>query len=376
VQVAVSVLLLVTSLLFVRSLRDVQTADPGFNVENQLLATVRPDAPKDRGRALIVSAMEQLAELPGVQSVTDAAIVPLSGNSWTMAVRIGNDVHRQPVVQANAVGTNYFATMGIRVLAGREFGKVDSKNAPAVAVVNQAFVRQFLGGLDPVGQVVSIPKGREREQWQIVGVVADSKHESLGEGPTPVIYRPLPQEDFPLSPTIHVRTGGPAAPMATGVREAVRIAFPQAQVEVTTMEATVASSTLPNQIGAALLGAMGALGLVLATVGLYGVLAYAVSRRAREIGVRIALGASTAEVLRIVVGQAMELVGTGVAMGLALALLATRPLTGFLSAGISVIDPTTLVLVAGMLGLTGLAAAFVPAMRAIRVDPMQALRGE
>jgi predicted permease len=375
VQVAVSVLLLVTSLLFVRSLRDVQAADPGFNVENQLLATVRPDAPEGRGRALIESAMERLAGLPGVRSVTDAVIVPFSGNSWMTAVRIGSDVHRQPVVQANAVGANYFATMEIRVLAGREFGKVDSKNAPAVAVVNQTFARQFLGGADPVGQVVSIPKGREREQWQIVGVVADSKHESLGEGPTPVIYRPLPQEDFPLSPTIHVRTAGPAAAMATGVRETLRIAFPQGQVEVTTMEASVASSTLPNQIGAALLGAMGALGLVLANVGLYGVLAYAVSRRTREIGVRIALGASTAEVLRIVVGQAMELVGTGVAMGLALALLA-RLLAGFLSAGISVIDPTTLAMVAGMLGLTGLAAASVPAMRAVRVDPMQALRGE
>jgi hypothetical protein len=203
-------------------------------------------------------------------------IVPLSRNSWMAAVRIGNDAHRQPIVQANAVEANYFATMGIRVLAGREFGKADSKNAPQVVVVNQTFARQFLGGSDPLGQVVSIPKGHEREQWQIVGIAADSKHESLGEDPTPVIYRPLQQEDLPLTPTIHVRTAGPAAAMTTGIREALRAAFPQASVEVTTMEATVASSTLPNQIGAALLGAMGALGLVLASVGLYGVLVYAV----------------------------------------------------------------------------------------------------
>jgi ABC-type antimicrobial peptide transport system permease subunit len=142
------------------------------------------------------------------------------------------------------------------------------------------------------------------------------------------------------------------------------------------MEATVASSTLPNQIGAALLGAMGALGLVLRSVGLYGVLAYAVSRRVREIGVRIALGASPSHVLRIVFGQAIQLVGTGVATGLLLALVATRPLAGFLSAGVSVTDPATLLAVAAMLGLTALVAASVPAVRAFRVDPIQALRCE
>jgi predicted permease len=375
-QVAVSVLLLVTSLLFVRSLRDVQTADPGFNVRNQLLATVRLDVPGRGGNALTENVMERLAGLPGVRSVTAAMIVPLSFNSWMTAVRIGNDAHRQPVVQANAVGANYFATVGIRVLAGREFGKADSKNTPPVAVVNRTFVGRFLGGSDPLGQVVSIPKGRDREQWQIVGIVADSKHESLGEDPTPVIYRPLAQEDPPLAPTIHVRTAWPSAAMVTDVREALRTAFPQALVEVTTMETTVASSTLPNQIGAALLGAMGALGLVLASVGLYGVLAFAVSRRVREIGVRIALGASTSHVLRIVIGQAMALVGTGVASGLALALMATRPLAGFLSAGVSATDPTTLVAVAAMLGLTALVAAFVPAVRALRLDPMRALRCE
>jgi predicted permease len=320
--------------------------------------------------------MQRLAGLPGVRSVTAAVIVPLSRNSWMTAVRIGNDAHRQPIVQANAVEANYFATMGIRVLAGREFGKADSKNAPQVVVVNQTFARQFLGGSDPLGQVVSIPKGHEREKWQIVGIAADSKHESLGEDPTPVIYRPLQQEDLPLTPTIHVRTAGPAAAMTTGIREALRATFPQALVEVTTMEATVASSTLPNQIGAALLGEMGALGLVLASVGLYGVLVYAVSRRVREIGVRIALGASPSHVLRIVVGQAIQLVGTGVATGLALALVATRPLAGFLSAGVSVTDPATLLAVAAMLGLTALVAAFVPAVRTFRVDPIQALRCE
>jgi predicted permease len=373
-QVAVTVLLLVTSLLFMRSLRDVQTADPGFNVRNQLLATVRLDVPGRGGSTLTESAMERILGLPGVQSVTAAVIVPLSRNSWMTKLRIGNDAHREPVVQANAVGANYFVTMGIRRLAGREFGQADSKNAPPVAVVNQTFVRQFLGGSDPLGQSVSIPKGREREQWQIVGMVADSKYESLGEDPTPVIYRPIQQEDLPLTPTIHIRTEGPAAGMAAGVREALRTTFPQALVEVTTMESTVALSTLPNEIGAALMGAMGALALILANVGLYGVMAYAVSRRVREIGVRIALGASRSHVLWIVVGQAIQLVAAGVAAGLAFALVATRPLSGFLSAGVSVTDPATLLAVAAIPGLTALLSASVPVVQAFRVDPMKALR--
>jgi len=179
-QVAVSVLLLVTSLLFVRSLRVVQTADPGFNVRNQLLATVRLDVPGLGGSTLTESAMERIAGLPGVQSVTAAVIVPLSCNSWMTKVCIGNDAHREPVVQANAVGANYFATMGIRMLAGREFVKADSKSAPQIAVVNQTFARQFLGSSNPLGQRVSIPKGREREQWQIVGVAADSQARIAG----------------------------------------------------------------------------------------------------------------------------------------------------------------------------------------------------
>lgn len=377
-QVAVSMLLLVVSLLFVRSLRDVQTVDPGFNVQNQILATVRPDQSETRSVSkedLTDGLTERLAKMAGVRSVTDAFIVPLSHNSWITGLRIGNDAHKQPLVQANAVGSNYFTTMGVRIVAGREFDPRDTKTSTAVAVVNQTFAKQFFAGASPLGQVLTAPgKGIEREPWEIVGVVADSKHESLGEGPTPVVYRPLKQEGIRFNPTIHVRTEQPATAMVPTVRAALRAAYPNALVEVKTMEENIELSTMPNKIGAALLGTMGALGLVLASIGLYGVLAYAVSRRAREIGVRMALGASPVQVLRIVLGQAMVLVGVGVAVGLTLSLLATRPLATFLSAGVSVTDPSTLAAVVGVLGVTALAAAFVPAMRALRVDPIQALR--
>jgi putative ABC transport system permease protein len=378
-QVAVSLLLLVTSLLFVRSLREEQTADPGFNVNNQLLATVQVDAQGGRQEAAGDTAdrvMQRLAQMPGVRGVTDAFIVPLSHRTWLTSVRIGNDRSRQPVVQANAVGSGYFRVMGIRVLAGREFAGSDTKGSVPVVLVNRTFAKQFFPGASPLGQLLTIPgpKGSEREAWQIAGVVADSKHESPGEGATPVLYRPLTQEGLPMAPVIHVRTEGPAGAMAPAVRAAVLSLYPGAQVDVTTMEENISQSIYPARIGAVFLGGMGLLGLVLATIGLYGVLAYTVTRRTREIGVRMALGASPQQVLRIVLGQAMTAVGIGIAMGLTLATIATKPLSAFLSAGVSATDPITLAAVAGVLMMTALAAALVPAMRALRVDPMLALR--
>lgn len=378
-QVAFSLLLLVTSLLFVRSLREVQTVDPGFNVENQLLVSVRVDGPAETGQSMKATAQlakERLSKISGVRSVTDAFLVPLSRNSWITSVRVGNDRQNEPVVQANAVGERYFTTMGIRVLGGREFDVRDSKTSAGAVIVNQSFANKYFNGASPLGQVVTAPgpKGGNREPWEIVGVVADSKHESLGEQPTPVLYRPLAQEDLPTAPTIHVRTDAPASATLSTVRSVLRDSFPKALVEVKTMEDTIIASTTPNRIGAILLGVTGTLGLSLASVGLYGALAYAVSRRAREIGVRMALGASARQVLSMVIGQAMKLVGIGTAIGLALAMVATRPLAAFLSAGVSVVDPVTLASVVVVLTVTAFAAAVVPALQALRVDPMLAMR--
>ena len=377
-QVAVSTLLLVISLLFIRSLRDVQNVEPGFNVDNQVIATVRPDRPQtDADRVAQAAALiDRLAKMPGAVSVSAAFIVPLSRNTWLTGVRIDNDAAKQPVVQANGVGPDYFRTMGVRVLAGREFTRADSASAPDVVVVNRAFASQYLPDHNPLGVVLTIPgeKPTERKAWQIVGMVADSKHESLGEPTTPVIYRPYQQEGLPVAPRIHVRTAGPAAAAVLDVRAAIREAMPNALVDVQTMREVVASSIYPNKIGAVLLGAMGALGLILASIGLYGVLAYAVSRRVREIGVRMALGAAPTSVLRLVLGDATVLVIAGTAIGYGLSLACARALTSFLSATVSVTDPSTLAAIVAILLITGLAAAFVPARRALRVDPLTALR--
>jgi predicted permease len=293
------------------------------------------------------------------------------------SVKIDRDANKQVHVQANAVGARYFRTAGVRVLAGRDFAESDNASAPAVAIVNQAFVKQHLRTQNAIGRVLSMAKsGLEEEAFEIVGVVADSKHISLGEDPTPVLYRPWKQESLPLPPGIQVRTSGPAAAMVSTVRDAIRDLAPSALVDVKTMRENMDLSTYPNRLGAALLGGMGMLGLVLASVGLYGVLAYAVSRRVREIGVRMALGATRAQVLRAVLGDAMALVGIGVGIGLALSLVATRPLSSFLASGITVADPITLATVVCALAVTGGIAALVPARRTLRVDPLMALRQE
>jgi putative ABC transport system permease protein len=377
-QVAVSLLLLVTSLLFVRSLRDVQNADPGFNVDNQLRATLQMDGPDTtKGRDVNQEILERLRKVPGIRSASLAAMSPLSGMEWITNVQVNKDAARNVILQANAVGPDYFQTMRVRVLAGREFTEQDTSGSRQVAVVNEAFVKQHLTGQNALGTLLSMSKDRtEQEAFEIVGVVATSKHTSLGESPTPVLYRPLTQESLPIPPGIHIRTEGPAETMTGTVRDVIRDVAPNAVVEVKTMQAVVEYSTYPNKIGAALLGGLGMLGLVLASVGLYGVLAYAVTRRTREIGVRIALGASPAQVLRVVLGQSMMLVGIGIAAGLALAMVAMKPLGSFLSSNVSVTDPTTLVVVVAVLTVTGLAAALVPARRALRVDPMTALRYE
>jgi putative ABC transport system permease protein len=379
-QVAVSVLLLVTSLLFVRSLHSVSHAEPGFNVANQLSVRLRMEGEQSstqRSIEISEEAAARLRSLPGVKSVAMAAMVPLSSMQWMTDAHIDQDPQRRVLVQVNAVSPDYFETMGVRLLTGRAFHAADRNSSQAVAVVNEAFVRQHLAGRDPLGVLLAAPKGRTgNEVIEIVGVVATSKHVSLGEAPTPVMYRPLNQSPMPMMPGIQVRVEGPASQMAGDVRAAVQQVVPGARVEVQHMQEVIESSIYTHKLGAALLGGLGMLGLVLTSVGMYAALSYAVSRRVREIGVRMALGATPRQVLRVVLGQSMAVVGAGTAVGLGLALVATQPLTSFLSSQVRVSDASTLLGVLAVLAVSGLAATYVPASRALRVDPVSALRSD
>jgi predicted permease len=271
-------------------------------------------------------------------------------------------------VLTNVVAPRYFASMGIPLLRGRDFGSEDRAGGRPVAIVNETLARRFFDG-DAVGRTIWI-SGAEAE---IVGVARDGKYRSIGEPAEPFLYLPLAQS---YAPRAHLIVGlDPAAPAPLGaVGQAVTSAESGLSGDrLEPLARTVDASLFPARMGALLLGGFGVLALLLAVIGVYGVLAYSVGQRTREIGIRIALGAARRDVLRLVMGEGMLLVGAGLVIGLALAVAATRLLASFLY-GISPTDAVTFGGVLFLLSGAALAASWLPARRASRVDPMVALR--
>jgi putative ABC transport system permease protein len=383
-QLAVALVLLVTAAIFVRNLTLAQYLNPGFDTADTFVGLIgfvegRYD---DAGRVdWLEAASARLRELPGVRAAGYAHGAPLTihsgmstGTELSVEGRAGTiSAHYED----NFVGPGYFEALGIKLMKGRPFGQGDRAGSPVVIVINEEFARRYLAGLEPIGRRVHLP-GADNATYaaEIVGVVVDSKHRSLGEDQRAAIYEAYAQRSRRQRMAhvfVRAEPGVPLSPKALAAT--IQRLDPSASVEVQRMRESLAFSFLPSRVGAAVLGMLGLLGLVLAMGGLFAVVSYSVSRRTSEIGIRMALGASGPRVVRLVLGDALALTATGVVMGLAAAWFVTRPLAMFLVVGTSG-DPVAFLVAAVVLMLVSAVAAWGPARRAVRIDPVTALRCE
>jgi len=381
-QLAVSVVLLTMGVLFVRNMTRSMTMSPGFDADGAVWASVRLVPEKypteEQVRSVTSAALSELRALPGVEAASVARVVPLNGNS-VRGDQVLPDASVDPVrvrFHNNEVGPDYFRTMGIPILAGREFLESDRKGAPEVAILNENLARRLFGDRSPVGRTFRYPGPTLSGPITVVGVAANSKYFTLGEESPRAMYSPYSQGAAGnLAPQLLVRSSQPEG-LVRAIARTLGALDPSAAIEVKPMRNALGFALLPSRIGAALLGSAALVGLALASIGLYGVLAYSVTRRTPEIGLRMALGADGKAVLSMVLRESGRLVGLGVAIGLGVAVFAVRPLAMFLVSELSPTDPLTFLGVIGVLSAVAVAATLAPALRAIRVDPMTALRSE
>ena len=378
-EVALALIALVGAALFLRSLAFAQGLDPGF--ESKRLGMLGFDLgsqhyDEDRGEQYFRDAIQRATASPGVQSAAVASNFPLGGGVARTIFLEGQDAesgHRGTLTTINNVSSGYFQTLGIPLRQGRAFNDLDRKETKPVAIVNHAMAKHFWPGESPVGKRFHFIG--ETKLLEVVGEVGDSWQFGVGEVPQPVAYLPITQAYSPFA-VLQVRTAGDPKTVLPSMRESVQsLDHNLAFVGVSTIETLLGQDLWAPRMGALLMGAFGLLALLLATVGIYGVLAYSVAQRTQEVGIRMALGASRASVLAMVVKQGMTLVGIGVGIGILGALGLARLMASLLF-GVKASDPLTFVAATLVLGVVALVATYLPARRATSVDPVVALRYE
>jgi len=376
-QVAFSLVALIAAGLFLRSLGAAQRTDPGFETEK--LVTLGFDLELGgydpaRGQAFLRQMMDRVRAVPGVVSASVAQAGPLQGSTARSVFLAGQEAGKNGIlIQVNGVGPRYFETLGVPIVRGRGLGETDREGTLPVVVVNQTMAAKFWPGEDAIGKRFRF--FGDKLPQEVVGVARDVKYNTLGEDPQPYIYFPLAQR-YAGSLTLIARTAGdPAAVLPTVDREVRAMDKDLPVTNVATVSRVLANGLLPARIGASLLAIFGLLALALAAVGIYGVTSFAVARRAREIGIRMALGARRGTVLGMVLAQGMAVVGLGVVAG-ALAAAALSRLAAGLLFGISPTDPLAFGATSLLLAAVALVANLLPARRATAVDPVTVLRQE
>jgi putative ABC transport system permease protein len=382
-QVALSLVLLVGAGLMMKSLMRLQSVNPGFDAENVLTMRVILPTNKYKEDPQVVGffkqAIERIEALPGVKSAGAVSFLPFTGLAAATSFKIEGKPEpaagQKPGGEVRVADKNYFRTMGIPVKSGRTFNDQEETEARHVVVINETLAQQYFPGEDPIGKRITINLGENPGPSEIIGIVGDVKHMSLDSETRPMAYWPHPELAYE-GMTIVVRTTNDPLQMAAAVQREIQAIDPNQPVsDVRTMEQWLSESVARARFNALLLGLFSVVALVLASVGIFGVISYTVTQRTHEIGIRMALGASARDILKMVVGQGMLLAAVGIGAGLVASFLLTRAMTSLLF-NVSTTDPVTFIFISLLLAAVAFLACYIPARRATRVDPMRALRYE
>ncbi len=383
-QVAASLVLMVGAGLLVRSLQNLKTFYPGLRTDNVLLFDVNARLlgyTVAQTNVLYRRLIDQIDALPGIRRTSFSMDPPFSGGLGEATPTI--EGYQPPsgsaplIAGLNALGPHYFEVLETAVLLGRDFSGDDGASAPKVVIINHRMAHDIFGDKSPIGRRLSIPNFAADKSWySIVGVVADARSEDLREAVKPMVYVPTEQTLLPAGVTFEVRTARDASAEAPAVLHAVAQVDGRLSVSgVKTLNDQMDDSLLQERLVASLAGLFGILAVVLASVGLYGVMAYTVSRRTNEIGIRIALGSGRVQIAGLVLREALLMVLAGLVLGVPVALATARLMRSQLY-GLGPYDPTTLLFAVGVMTSVAVLACYLPATRAMRIDPMAALRYE
>ena len=381
-QVALSLVLLAGALLFARSLQNLMTQDPGFQQNGLLVVNTdftRANVAMAQRVEFVRNLLERIRGVPGVTAAAASNRSPVNGsssNDWILDDKGG---HPNGASWEDSVSPQYFATIENPMLMGRDFNANDTATSPKVAIVNQKFVKQFLNGAkDPIGKLFRVwsPPGKPVYSYTVVGVVKNSVYNDMHQPVLAVMYFPRAQDDKPdTGLTFLVRSQVGITGVLNPLKQSIAGVSPEIDIEFKVLRTQIRESLVQDELMATLCGFFGALAVLLAGIGLYGVISYTVAQRTNEIGVRMALGAQQSRVIGLILGEVSILIGIGIVVGVGLA-LAGGTTAGSLLFGLKAHDPVTLILAVVILAAIGLAASFVPARRASRLDPMVALRYE
>jgi predicted permease len=380
-QVALSLVLLVGALLFARSLRNLYALNPGFNEDGVLIAQVdfeRMKIPQAQRWEMKRRLIEQARAIPGVTVVGGAMTTPLSGSMSNDSVLGDTPDVKLDTTMINETASDYFKAMETPLLMGRDFGDQDTATSPKVAIVNQAFVDKFLKTMDPLGKTFRIqqPKGAKIPVFEVVGVVKNAVYRDMHEDFQPTAYFPLSQDEESHSDfSLVVRSPQATSAVTNSFKDAMAAVSPEIDIDFHVFKTQVHDTLRQDELMATLTGFFGALAGLLAVIGLYGVISYMVAQRRNEIGVRMAMGAQRADVLRMVLRDAALMVAIGLVVGTVLALFAAKGAATMLF-GLKPRDPMTYIVCIVGLAIVAVLASLIPARRAASLDPWTALRDE